>query len=142
MQLRELTRSLKEKEKYYFEVQSFLHLYSNFETWNDNLHDSQLLMGRDNSQADPMVKIVYGVGSPHNMTAYLRIYAPILVTHEWSWLVSKMWFVISKMTQTKIPQHNAKVFILNDFAVLVGFGVDSPYHVQINACWKGYCLRH
>lgn len=39
------------------------HLSSNYETWNDNMHDSQLPMGRDKISFNPIVNIVSGVSS-------------------------------------------------------------------------------
>ena len=40
-------------------------------TWNDNLCDSQLLIGWDNSQGDPLAKTVCGVESAHIRAIYL-----------------------------------------------------------------------
>ena len=61
----------KEKENLHFNLLWLLHLNSHSETWNDNLHDLQLLTEWDNFRADCTPKNVFRVGSAHNRTTCL-----------------------------------------------------------------------
>ena len=63
-----LVWSLKEKEE-----SSIWHRDSNVDTWNDNLHDPQLLISWINLQTYPMVKIACGIGCVYYKPAYYAL---------------------------------------------------------------------
>jgi hypothetical protein len=61
------------KENLNIELLQFLHIYSNCETWNDNLCSLQLLTAWGDSQAKPTVRSVYGVPTirPHTLCIWI-----------------------------------------------------------------------
>ena len=91
---------MKEKEFFIWFFIAFPSYNFDFETWNDDLYDSQLVTRWDSFWSDLTVKIVYGVGSAHNKATYLMVSRPNLVTClEWTPIFE--WCVIRCESQNK-----------------------------------------
>ena len=71
-----------------------LHLNCDYESWNVNFQDLQLLTGQDNSWVDSIVEILCGVESADNRTTYLMYSTPSNgTTLEFIWWITP--YVIS-----------------------------------------------